>query len=531
MGLAHLEHERECGTVVVMDSDGEDDPADVPRLLAACSAARGRNIIFAERTRRSESRLFRFCYSLYRIANRLLTGRSIRFGNFSAIPRPALESLAVVSELWNHYPAAVIKSRLPYQLVPTRRAKRLYGESRMNFVGLVTHGLSALSVDSETIGVRLLLVSLVTIVLILAGLLATLAVRLTTHLAIPGWATTAGGVLLVLLLQAVMLTLVFSFLVLGGRTGHVLLAQPGLSLLRGGLPSVRSGRRRSREGRPGRSGPLRFVATRFSSRDRPDSRRPARGGQTVATPSQPPEFMSVYQYVGSELELFSAATRWKAYLRRWIAPYLGAEVLEVGAGLGGTTQVICDASRSRWTCLEPDAELAAHLTARVEEGALPGCCEVAIGTLDAVDGPYDAAVYIDVLEHIEDDRGELERAARLLKPGGHIVVLSPAHPFLYSPFDRAIGHYRRYTRESLKALAPSGLELARLIYLDSVGLLASLGNRLILRSEQPSPSQIALWDKFLVRASEVVDPLLGYNVGKSVLGVWRRPWAPQVSNW
>jgi len=234
--------------------------------------------------------------------------------------------------------------------------------------------------------------------------------------------------------------------------------------------------------------------------------------------------MNHSKYVGTELELFSAATRWKAYLRRRIAPYLGQEVLEVGAGLGGTTRVLCDPSRSRWVCLEPDAEQAAELTALVVAGDLPACCEVAIGTLDQLGGQehFDAVLYIDVLEHIEDDQGELTRAAPLLKPGGHVVVLSPAHPFLYSPFDRAIGHYRRYTRGSLKALTPPNLELVELIYLDAVGLLASLANRILLQSERPNPRQIAFCYKVVVRASETVDPLLGYGVGKSVLGVWKR---------
>jgi len=131
-------------------------------------------------------------------------------------------------------------------------------------------------------------------------------------------------------------------------------------------------------------------------------------------------------------------------------------------------------------------------------------------------------LYIDVLEHIEDDAGELARAGEFLRPGGHVVVLSPAHPWLYSPFDRAIGHHRRYTRTTLRALTPTGLDLVRLSYLDAVGLIASAGNRLLLRSAMPSPAQVAVWDRYMVRLSRVVDPLIGFSAGKSVLGVWRK---------
>jgi hypothetical protein len=237
--------------------------------------------------------------------------------------------------------------------------------------------------------------------------------------------------------------------------------------------------------------------------------------------------MADFQYVGSELELFAAATVWKAYFRRHIDPYLGDDVLEVGAGLGGTTKLLCRPGdgAGAWLCLEPDAKLARDLEEAIACGQLPGRCRVMVGTLDQVppDLLFDTILYIDVLEHIADDRGELVRAAAHLKPGGHLVVLGPAHAWLFSPFDAAIGHYRRYTRTTLRSLTPDGLVPVRSRYLDSIGLLASLGNRLILKHAQPNPRQIAFWDKILVRCSRVVDPLVGYSLGKSVVSIWERP--------
>ena len=234
--------------------------------------------------------------------------------------------------------------------------------------------------------------------------------------------------------------------------------------------------------------------------------------------------MTEYQYVGSELTLFAEATRWKQYLRSQMAPYLGADVLEVGAGLGGTTRLLCTGSQRRWIGLEPDRALAEQLEGAAREGALPACFEAFVGTLDdlAAGAQFDTLLYVDVLEHIEDDRGEMLRAASRLAPGGHVVVLSPAHPWLYSPFDAAIGHYRRYTRKSLSALAPESLEPVRIAYLDCVGLLASLGNRLLLRRSMPTREQIAFWDRGMIPISRRLDPLLAYSIGKAVLGVWRR---------
>jgi SAM-dependent methyltransferase len=236
---------------------------------------------------------------------------------------------------------------------------------------------------------------------------------------------------------------------------------------------------------------------------------------------------AAFRYVGSELDLFAAATTWKGYFRRRVRPFLGREVLEVGAGHGGTTRVLVEAARAdtvRWVGLEPDPALAGRLAKAIADGELPAYCEARVGTLEQVDDTFDTLLYMDVLEHIEDDRAELARAASRLKPGGHVVVLSPAHPWLFTPFDRAIGHYRRYTRQTLRDAAPdeAGLELARLDYLDSVGMLASLGNRLVLGQSMPTPKQIAVWDRLMVPLSKLVDPLTGYRLGKSVLGVWRK---------
>ena len=156
-------------------------------------------------------------YNFYKWAHLALTGIGVRVGNFSVIPHRRLESLAIVSELWSHYAAAVFKSRQPYCSVPTHRAKRLAGKPQMNFVRLVVHGLSAISVFSDVIGVRLLVGTIILTLLAAVGIGTTVAVRLFTTLAIPGWATTLVGILLIVLLQAIMLSVFFSFLILGDR--------------------------------------------------------------------------------------------------------------------------------------------------------------------------------------------------------------------------------------------------------------------------------------------------------------------------
>ena len=234
--------------------------------------------------------------------------------------------------------------------------------------------------------------------------------------------------------------------------------------------------------------------------------------------------MSDLVYPGSELELFAGADRWKRYFGSKLARYVGRRVLEVGAGLGETTARLCDGTQATWTCLEPDPELHAELARRCEEGLLPECCVARHGVVAHLGGEesFDTILYVDVLEHIEDDAGEFRAASRHLDRGGHLIVLSPAHPSLYSPFDAHVGHFRRYDRRSLAALAADGMEAVSVFQLDSVGLLLSLANRLALRQELPTAAQIAVWDRWVVPMSRVVDPLTFHRFGRSIVGVWRR---------
>jgi SAM-dependent methyltransferase len=223
-----------------------------------------------------------------------------------------------------------------------------------------------------------------------------------------------------------------------------------------------------------------------------------------------------YEYAGTELGLFEKAVNWKRYWRAQIAPFVHGSVLETGAGIGSNTKLLAGLPYRSWTCLEPDAALAAQIE-------LPtGFHRKITGTIADLPGPFDTIVYIDVLEHIEDDAAEMARAAARLSPGGHLIVLAPAHAFLYAPFDAAVGHFRRYCRASLRRTAPAGLREAKIVYLDAVGLLASAGNRLLLRQSMPAERQILAWDRLMIPISRVVDPVLGHRLGKSVLGVWQR---------
>jgi SAM-dependent methyltransferase len=227
-------------------------------------------------------------------------------------------------------------------------------------------------------------------------------------------------------------------------------------------------------------------------------------------------------YLGGELDLFSLADNWKSYVKGEIASYISGDVLEVGAGIGATTAALHDGTAHRWVCLEPDPALASRLQARLLGHATAPTTKVIVGSLSTFTEPacFDCVLYIDVLEHIEDDYGQIKIAAQLVRPGGHIVVLAPAHQWLFSAFDRSIGHLRRYRKATLSPLMPSGWAEKKLTYLDSIGVFLSLGNALALRQAMPTRTQIVIWDRFCIPMSRRVDRWSGGMIGKSILAVW-----------
>lgn len=235
------------------------------------------------------------------------------------------------------------------------------------------------------------------------------------------------------------------------------------------------------------------------------------------------ESVAEFRYAGGELDIFAAAFHWKLYWSERIRPYLRGDTLEVGAGIGSNTSFLSPYTPGRWVCLEPDPGLSVELGKNLAK--MPRTFENLCGILRnlSADDQFDTIVYIDVLEHIEDDGGELSAAAAKLRRGGRVVVLSPAHQFLFTPFDVAIGHFRRYNKSSLRKISPAGLQLEAMFYLDSIGVFASAANRLLLKQSMPTKEQIGVWDRWIVPASRVLDPILRYSVGKSIVGVWRKP--------
>jgi polyisoprenyl-phosphate glycosyltransferase len=227
-GLTHIAATLRPNAVVVMDCDGEDQPASIPSLLQELETGRV-DAVVAQRARRTEPLGFRLFYLFYRFVFYVLTGRTIRFGNFAVLSPQALRRLTSMQELWLHLASSLVVSRLRIGFVPTDRGKRYFGRSRMNFVGLALHGMRSMMVFAEDVLVRIVLFcsAIACVSIALLGVTTTLKFL---GFATPGWFSTLSGILIVILFQAGILTFV-TLMMAGALRGTGPPARDQLALL------------------------------------------------------------------------------------------------------------------------------------------------------------------------------------------------------------------------------------------------------------------------------------------------------------
>lgn len=229
------------------------------------------------------------------------------------------------------------------------------------------------------------------------------------------------------------------------------------------------------------------------------------------------------QYIGDELHVFKHAENWKNYFSSKLKPYVRGKVLEVGAGIGANTNYLLAHSTevTSWYMVEPDANLASQIKKK-QSAFNHSDVNIINGTIKNVQNEtFDTILYIDVLEHIEDAKLEIQHAKSILNSGGRLIILVPAYNFLFNDFDRAVGHFRRYNKGMLISQVNGSLEKERLFYLDSLGFFASLTNKLILKKSIPSEKDIYFWDRFIIRLSYISDFVFFNTFGKSLIGVFK----------
>lgn len=227
------------------------------------------------------------------------------------------------------------------------------------------------------------------------------------------------------------------------------------------------------------------------------------------------------QYFGRDLEAMASATNYHRWILSEFAPYLGASVAEVGAGTGSFSSMVLERDIRTLKAFEPSQNMYPLLKEALSKDARAEAINDYFGKPSS-GGQFDSVLYVNVLEHIEDDAGELARARDALGPTGHLLIFVPALPWLFSELDKSVGHFRRYLKKDLIQLVErSGFCVLKARYFDVAGVLPWYVNFVLLKNNIGGGG-VALYDKLVVPAMRVVEGLKAPPIGKNVLLVARR---------
>jgi SAM-dependent methyltransferase len=237
------------------------------------------------------------------------------------------------------------------------------------------------------------------------------------------------------------------------------------------------------------------------------------------------------EYEQRTLEVGAALPRYTSWLLEDFRPHLKGRVIEVGAGIGNISERwIGDVDEA--VLVEPARNLWETLKGRVAEGkshvhAVCGMLHEVMGkTVDGAriePGTFDAALMVNVLEHIPDDEAVLADLYRLLKPGGALLIFVPAMPFLYGALDERVGHVRRYTKHTLsRVFEAAGFRIERMRYFDLLGMLPWFVTGRLLRRPTIGEGSAGFYDKVVVPICAFVDDVTRPRVGKNLIAIGRK---------
>ena len=217
-------------------------------------------------------------------------------------------------------------------------------------------------------------------------------------------------------------------------------------------------------------------------------------------------------YDGWELEYFDRAINFRNYQFDILKKYIKGIVAEVGPGNGSFLKYYLPLAE-QIDLYEPSTNFIDNLKKIKNQKT-----SIINNNFAQKDNAYDTILYLDVLEHIENDENELEIAFKSLKTGGALIINVPAFQHLYSQFDKDIDHFRRYSKNDLKKLTNKfKFSKTKLIYYDSIGYFLSIGSKLITKNYLNNfENKIKIWDT-LMPISKIIDLIIFNLIGKSLI--------------
>jgi hypothetical protein len=223
-------------------------------------------------------------------------------------------------------------------------------------------------------------------------------------------------------------------------------------------------------------------------------------------------------YPGKELEIFDKAVFWRKYIYLLVKKYLKNDLLEVGAGIGSFTKNYKN-DFTQITLTELDKHNIKKLKKRYKNTKI----KIESKFTSKINRKFNSILYMNVLEHIKNDKREINTSLSKLNKKGYLIILVPAHNELYTKFDKEIGHFRRYKINFFQKLKLKNSKIVKLQYLDCLGYFLYYMNKMFYKNEiYPSESKIFIWDKFFTPLTFLFDKFLNYKFGKNVLCVIKK---------
>lgn len=226
------------------------------------------------------------------------------------------------------------------------------------------------------------------------------------------------------------------------------------------------------------------------------------------------------KYLNEVLEFFDISDNYRSYQIELFGNYVGKEILEVGAGRGKIIEILAQNSEKQFTLLELDKNFFDILNNKFNSKNIKVLEE---RTQNIKEKKFDTIFYLDVIEHIEDDRFELDTAYNLLKKNGHLIIIVPAFQILFSKFDQRVGHFRRYRKEFFKRYSDEkNLKIKKLVYFDFLGFFIILFSKLLnLTNSKKTTLGIKIWN-FLIPLSRLIDKITFHSIGKSIVCIYEK---------
>jgi len=226
------------------------------------------------------------------------------------------------------------------------------------------------------------------------------------------------------------------------------------------------------------------------------------------------------KYLNEVLEFFDISDNYRSYQIELFGNYVGKEILEVGAGRGKIIEILAQNSEKQFTLLELDKNFFDILNKKFNSKNIKVLEE---RTQNIKEKKFDTIFYLDVIEHIEDDRFELDTAYNLLKKNGHLIIIVPAFQILFSKFDQKVGHFRRYRKEFFKRYSDEkNLKIKKLVYFDFLGFFIILFSKLLnLTNSKKTTLGIKIWN-FLIPLSRLIDKITFHSIGKSIVCIYEK---------